>query len=41
MDERLSRRRLLGAGVLGTGGLLLGACDRMNAVARTGQASGC
>lgn len=33
MDERLSRRRLLGAGVLGTGGLLLGACDRMNAVA--------
>lgn len=30
MVERLSRRRLLGAGVLGTGGILLSACDKLN-----------
>lgn len=30
MDEPLSRRRLLGAGVMGAGGLLLSGCDRLN-----------
>jgi len=30
MDERLSRRRLLGAGVMGAGGLLLSGCDKLN-----------
>ena len=30
MADPISRRRLLGAGVLGTGGLLLSGCDRLN-----------
>ena len=31
MSSELSRRKLLGAGALGAGGLLLGGCDRLNA----------
>jgi DMSO/TMAO reductase YedYZ molybdopterin-dependent catalytic subunit len=31
MSEQFSRRRLLGAAALGTGGLLLSGCDRLNA----------